>query len=376
MKYFSLKKKGYVAVAFSVSALSFISTKIFIPDTNTKAATQTASQTAGPNTISMSNSDAVAINAIPTSEQTIYSGTNALSITNSCPNGATVTLTTNSNSDTAAANNLIRSGSDDLSKTIAPTTGSSLVNNSWGYSINGGTNYYAVPAKDETPAKIYDSTSATSSAESVNVKYGIKMDNNIPSGNYSNDVIYTVAVKPACLSYGVTWNLDGGTGATGATYPTELNWGQTINLSTLVPTRDGYSFNGWSNGSDIFTGSETGADVNSGNNRSVTMTAQWVINAPITFDYTGTSQRWTVPKDGRYKIELWGASGGNYNTTYHGGLGAYVSGEISLKKDSVLYVSVGQAGHLATSASNRIGGWNGGGGTYGNPSQTNAKHPY
>ena len=43
-----------------------------------------------------------------------------------------------------------------------------------------------------------------------------------------------------------------------------------------------------------------------------------------------------------------------------------------MKKDSVLYVSVGQAGHLATSASNRIGGWNGGGGTHGNPSQTNA----
>ena len=278
-----MKRKEYVVVALSFAVLSILSVKLFIPDTNTNAATQTASQTAGPNTISMSNSDAVAINAIPTSEQTIYSGTNVLSVTNSCPNGATVTLTTNSNSDTAAANNLIRPGSDDLSKTIAPTTGSSLNNNSWGYSINGGTNYYAVPAKDETPATIYDSSSATSSADTVNVKYGIKMDNNIPSGNYSNDVVYTVAVKPACLSYTLSWDLDGGTGKTGADYSdAQVAYGSTINLTDYTPTRDGYTFNGWSNGSSTFTGSETNVNVNSANSRTLTLTAQWQEDIPIT----------------------------------------------------------------------------------------------
>ena len=94
---------------------------------------------------------------------------------------------------------------------------------------------------------------------------------------------------------------DGGTGATGATYPTELNWGQTVNLSTLTPTRDGYTFNGWSNGSDTFTGSETGADVNSGNSRSVTMTAQWTKNIPATLylyssgnQYTDTTGGWVA----------------------------------------------------------------------------------
>lgn len=43
-----------------------------------------------------------------------------------------------------------------------------------------------------------------------------------------------------------------------------------------------------------------------------------------------------TPVDGTYKIELWGAQGG--------ALGGYVSGEIVLKANSVLYVYVGQKG--------------------------------
>lgn len=56
------------------------------------------------------------------------------------------------------------------------------------------------------------------------------------------------------------------------------------------------------------------------------------------FAYTGAQQTYTVPSTGNYKIELWGAQGGN--TTY-GGTGGYVSGTVSLTAGTVLNIYVG-----------------------------------
>ncbi|MDE5586920.1 MAG: fimbrillin family protein, partial [Bacilli bacterium] len=64
-------------------------------------------------------------------------------------------------------------------------------------------------------------------------------------------------------------------------------------------------------------------------------------------------QEFTAPADGTYRIELWGASGGNAGP-YTGGKGAYTGGYITLKKNQVLYVYVGGQG------TNSIGGYNGG----------------
>ncbi|MBQ8131229.1 MAG: hypothetical protein IJ193_01920, partial [Bacilli bacterium] len=87
-----------------------------------------------------------------------------------------------------------------------------------------------------------------------------------------------------------------------------------------------------------------------------------------TFDYTGDVQEFLVPYDGTYKIELWGAQGGegrkHWNTLRSGGLGAYTTGEINLKKNQLLYVYVGQKGIVGGTASKftgGAGGYNGGG---------------
>jgi len=54
-------------------------------------------------------------------------------------------------------------------------------------------------------------------------------------------------------------------------------------------------------------------------------------------------QIFTVPLNTTYKIECWGASGGDANIGY--GCGGYVSGDISLTKNQVLYVYIGQRGN-------------------------------
>lgn len=75
------------------------------------------------------------------------------------------------------------------------------------------------------------------------------------------------------------------------------------------------------------------------------------------FTYTGSEQMFTAPIAGNYKIELWGASGGDVDidsVNYQGGLGGYTSGIINLTENQALYVYVGG------SASSYAGGYNGG----------------
>jgi len=77
---------------------------------------------------------------------------------------------------------------------------------------------------------------------------------------------------------------------------------------------------------------------------------------------------YTAPGTGTYKLEVWGANGGSYNTTTttdgKGGTGGYSVGTISLTKGEQLYVYVGGAGSYGTTTTyteTTAGGYNGGG---------------
>jgi uncharacterized repeat protein (TIGR02543 family)/uncharacterized protein (TIGR02145 family) len=271
------KKSGfYTAMTglgiFSASLLIVASAIwLYSPTSKTNAETVTVRGTRSVSyNLALSTAATSEIAITPTNTQTIFSSIDALSIINSCAEGSTVTMSTNSASD----NSLTRTGNDSETKTISATTGSNLVNNSWGYSLNNGTNYYPVPVLSSATT-VYDS-SAAANPDSVNIKFGIKTDNNLPSGSYSNEVLYTLTVKPACLTYTLNWDLDGGTGASGVSYTSsEQNYDSMINLSTYKPTRTGYLFGGWSDGINTFTGDEVSVNINSGDLPSVTLTAIW-----------------------------------------------------------------------------------------------------
>ena len=80
-----------------------------------------------------------------------------------------------------------------------------------------------------------------------------------------------------------------------------------------------------------------------------------------TFSATGAVQNVTLNK-GTYKLEVWGAQGGNYNTTYTGGKGGYSYGTLTLNNTTNLYVYVGkQAQTITTNRTVTTGGFNGGG---------------
>ena len=72
------------------------------------------------------------------------------------------------------------------------------------------------------------------------------------------------------------------------------------------------------------------------------------------YDYTGYEEELTIPYTGNYKIEAWGAQGGDVSS-YRGGYGGYSTGELYLQSGQKLYINVG------SKPSSETGGYNGGG---------------
>ena len=86
------------------------------------------------------------------------------------------------------------------------------------------------------------------------------------------------------------------------------------------------------------------------------------INYTTNFTYTGECTTYIAKSDGYYILEVWGAQGGNYNTTYVGGLGGYSKGIVQLTKGTTLYVCVGGQPQTVTTTKTAVpGGFNGGG---------------
>lgn len=89
------------------------------------------------------------------------------------------------------------------------------------------------------------------------------------------------------------------------------------------------------------------------------------------FDYVSIGadkeQYFAVPASGYYKLEVWGAQGGNGHSTYGtGGYGGYSSGIVHLDVGTNLFINVGGQGVTPSAVNNvSLGGYNGGGSTYG-----------
>lgn len=78
------------------------------------------------------------------------------------------------------------------------------------------------------------------------------------------------------------------------------------------------------------------------------------------FEYTGAVQSIELPA-GRYKLECWGAQGGNTSSySGEGSYGGYSEGVLTLTETTTLYIFVGGRG-----SSSGNGGWNGGGSSTG-----------
>lgn len=102
-------------------------------------------------------------------------------------------------------------------------------------------------------------------------------------GSFTKNANTTLYAVWAYKTYTVSYNANGGSGAPGSQTKTH---GSTLKLSSTVPTRDGYTFVGWSESSSA-TSATYNAGSNYTNNASVTLYAVWAQSV-----YTNTIQHW------------------------------------------------------------------------------------
>lgn len=317
--------------------------------------------TVGPYSLSMSTGN-VDIDFIPTNEAKIYQKSSNITVSNTCPYGATITIGA-SGSSTAMTQTV--SGK---TYQIPATSSSDLSLNSWGYSITNGDSWLAMPL-NSSPATIYNS-SAQATSQSVPISYGIKANSTLTSGAYKSDVVYTITPKSGCYSYNINWDMAGGTKKSGVTYPASKGWDETVNLSTLTPTRSGYNFGGWRVLDKTYTGTETSVNLNPDKHASITVVAIWKdicsdctktdilleVGGDVKFGYTGKCVQGTVKKTGYYKLEAWGGEGGKSSHGVEGGKGGYSYGIYEFNAEEDLFACSGGVGGP------ELGGYNGGGG--------------
>ena len=83
------------------------------------------------------------------------------------------------------------------------------------------------------------------------------------------------------------------------------------------------------------------------------------------FGYSGGVQKYEVKASGTYRLEVWGAQGGQArgdgSWMAYGGYGGYAKGEIDLAAGDILYIYVGGKGTDGTLGGWAYGGYNGGG---------------
>ena len=126
----------------------------------------------------------------------LHSGSIDLNVLSNSRNGFTATVSTIYDSADVLGTSL--TNTIDNNFRINTLTGSNIAAadfpaNRWGYSVDGGTTFNAMPGVDE-PAIILSTTSAAGSGNK-SIYIGAKADTNTPSGTYENILLVTVVPK-------------------------------------------------------------------------------------------------------------------------------------------------------------------------------------
>lgn len=195
-----------------------------------------------------------------------------------------------------------------------------------------------------SPTRIANGTVTINKTTSVkNISFSCSMAFNLTWGGvYGGTKSASGSISiGAKTSYKVTYNANGGSGAPGS----QTKWhGTNITLSTVKPTRTGYSFQGWSTANDTSVEYASGATYSS--NASVTLYAVWKANTySVTYNANGGSgapddQTKTygvtltlstiVPTRTNYDFKGWGTSESSTTVSYASGANYTANAAITL----------------------------------------------
>ena len=176
------KKTSFAFIFFiSFTLLSFKTQNVealFIP-TLSASVDQTAASVNGNQVINSANKTT----EIPLS----------LTVNTNNKTGYTATLNSETN-ETALVNNNSTNGAK-INSVSTNLSLNNLPNNSWGYKFGSSTNYAPIPALS-TPAQILQTSGKTNGNESNQLSIGMKLADNLESGNYTNKLIISFVSNP------------------------------------------------------------------------------------------------------------------------------------------------------------------------------------
>mgnify|MGYP005796746385 CR=1 FL=1 len=192
------------------------------------------------------------------------------------------------------------------------------------YDINGKTGIYTIASGTKEVAK---ATSAKSIPFSCSMAFNLTW-----SGVYGGTKSASGSLSiPAITSHTLTYNANGGTGAPGK----QTKWyGSTIKISTVKPTRTGYTFQGWGLSSDTTTVRYNPGDT-FGSDTDTTLYAVWKADTyTVSYDANGgtgapgnqtktygvnLTLSSTKPTRTNYTFKGWGTSAASTTVAYASG---------------------------------------------------------
>ena len=105
------------------------------------------------------------------------------------------TATLNSETDETALVNIGSTTNAKINSISANLSLNNLPNNTWAYKFGASSNYAPIPALS-TPAQILQTTEKTNGNESNQFSIGMKLADNLESGNYTNKLVISVISNP------------------------------------------------------------------------------------------------------------------------------------------------------------------------------------
>lgn len=194
---------------------------------------------------------------------------------------------------------------------------------------------------------------STSNSGSADITY----NNGASFSRDSNITLYGLYQKSITLSYNGNGSTSGSVSSqSGTAYaaPGGYIW-PSFSIKSNGFSRSNYTFMRWGLNGSGGTQYTAGATISLSSN--ATMYACWAVSQ-TSFGYTGGVQSYTVPVDGTYKLEVWGAGGEGFTNISYGSNGGYSSGQKYFSRGTVIYIVVGGGGGANSGGK---GGYNGGG---------------
>ena len=114
-----------------------------------------------------------------------------LNLTVNTNNKTGYTATLSSETENTALTNAASTAGAKINSISTNLSLNNLPNNTWGYKFGTSTNYAPIPALS-TPAQIRQTAGKTNGDDTNSIKIGMKLGDNLESGNYNNKLIFSI----------------------------------------------------------------------------------------------------------------------------------------------------------------------------------------